>query len=183
MKRSLALLVTTLLAAPAFAAGEGGGSHFWEALNLLILVGVLILVSRKPVMSYLKSRHDEVADNLSSSEKLLKESEARLAELKHKTENLDEELADIRRETAERAEREAAEIVAEAKSTAARIERDAESAVERETLRAQQVLRQEAAELAMELAAERLRNEVNDDDRSRLVDEFVERVRSGTSAS
>ncbi len=73
--------------------------------------------------------------------------------------------------------------MAEAKSTAARIERDAESAVERETLRAQQVLRQEAAELAMELAAERLRNEVNDDDRSRLVDEFVERVRSGTSAS
>ncbi len=179
------VLPVLLTALPALAAGDGeGDSHFvWEAINLAILVGVLVFFSRKPVTAFLKSRRSQVADNLSSSEKLLRESESRLAELKSKTENLDAELADIRRETAERAEREAAEIVAEAKATAARIERDAESAVERETLRAQQALRKEAAELAMELAADRLRGEVTDADRSRLVDEFVERVRDGAEAS
>lgn len=179
------ILPVLLIALPAFAAGDGGGgSHFvWEAINLIILVGVLIFFSRKPVTAFLKSRRSEVADNLSASEKLLRESESRLAELKRKTENLDAELAEIRRETAERAEREAVEIVAEAKTTAARIERDAESAVERETLRAQQALRKEAAELAMELAGERLRGEVTDADRSRLVDEFVERVGDGAEAS
>lgn len=172
-------------AVPAFAAGDGGeGGHvFWEVANLLLLIAALIFFTRKSVTGFLKNRRDQVAENLSASEALLKESETRLAELTRKSGNLDEELVEIRRETAERAEREAQEIVADARETAARIEQDAAGAVDRELLRARQKLRDEASQLAIELAAERLKTDVTDSDRSRLVDEFIARVGEGAAGA
>lgn len=170
--------LTLAAAVPAFAAGEDGeaGHVFWEVANLLLLIAVLFFLTRKSVTGFLKTRRDQVAANLSASEALLEESEARLAELNRKSANLDGQLVEIRRETTERAEREAAEIIADARETAARIERDAAGAVERELLRARQTLRDEASRLAIELAAERLKSDVTDADRSRLVDEFIARV-------
>ncbi len=185
MRRVAILVVACLTAAPSFAAGgEGEGSHvFWEVFNLLLLIAVLIFVTRKSVTAFLKNRRDQVANNLRESEELLTESKERLAELERKSGNLDEQLVEIRREATERAEREAEAIIADARETAARIERDATGAVEREVLRAKQQLRAEASELAIELAAERLKSDVSDADRTRLVDEFIARVSDGASAS
>ena len=181
--RVFAPLGLTLLAAvPAFAAGgEGEESHvFWEVANLLLLIAVVVFLTRRSVTGFLKNRHDQVAENLRASETLLAESEERLAELNRKSANLDDQLVEIRRETAERAEREAEEIIADARETAARIERDAAGAVERELLRARHTLRGEASRLAIELAGERLKSDVTDADRSRLVDEFIARVGDGS---
>jgi F0F1-type ATP synthase membrane subunit b/b' len=45
-----------------------------------------------------------------------------------------------------------------------------------ELRRAREVLREEAAQLAIELAGERLAREVTDTDRDRLVDEFIDLI-------
>ena len=72
-------------------------------------------------------------------------------------------------------------ILAEARATADRIRRDAQTAVDQEVRRAQAKLREEAADLALELAAKKLQTGVTESDRDRLVDEFITRVQPTTA--
>lgn len=173
---ALALLLAS--AAPAFAASEEGhgGGLFWQTLNVLLLVAVLIYFARKPVLSYLAERRDTIAKNLESSAALLADAERRLAEWNEKAANLDREVASIRDATRRAAEAERDRILADARVTAERIRRSASAVVERELQQAREALRREAADLAVELAARTLREQVNDADRTRLVDEFIGHV-------
>jgi F-type H+-transporting ATPase subunit b len=181
--RSL-LAIPLLLAAAGPAAAESGAEHggglFWQIANVLLLLGVLIYFARKPVLGYLAGRRDTIASNLESSAQLLAESERRLAEWTRKAAHLDEEAASIREATRRAAEAERDRILADARVTAERIRQSAGAVVERELRKAQETLRREAADLAVELAERILREQVNDADRQRLVDEFIGRIERGT---
>ena len=79
----------------------------------------------------------------------------------------------------ERAEQVKAQIREDARASAERIKRDAASGVDREIERAKQALREEAADLSVELAGKLLQEQVTDGDRDRLVDEFVSDIEAG----
>lgn len=181
MKILLACL-TLLVPFAALAAGDAEADHgttfMWEWLNLILLVGVLFFLTRKPVLAYLGDRRSDIKSNLDGAEQLLNDAQTRLQEWQAKIDGMDAEVADIRRVTQAAAEQERERIVADAHVVADRIQRTAVSAVERETRRARVALREEASELAVELAAGLLKNGVTEQDRDRLVDEFVERLES-----
>src|SRR5262249_18810355 len=90
--------------------------------------------------------------------------------------DLERELTEIRTGAQERADAERASLLADARAAAERIRSDAATAVERELRRARANLREEASQLAVELAAGILRETVTAQDRDRLIDEFIERV-------
>jgi F-type H+-transporting ATPase subunit b len=175
-----ALAVGSVMPAISRAAGgeeaEGGGVFFWEWLNLLILVGVLIYFGRKPVTSFLAERRSAIEHDLHSAQELLREAESRLREWTARAAKLDVEVAEIQRVARETAEQEGARIVAEARAVAERIRRDAAAAVQREGERARLRLRQEATDLAVESAERLLRAELQPSDGERLFDEFVTRI-------
>ena len=177
----LPALLILLTASPAAASEEGGGlmEFVWEAGNLLLLLGVLFYLGRKPVLNYLSERRQGIQDNLANSERLLQEAEARLAEWNQKASKLDVEIEELRQMARERAEQERAKILEDARVTAERIKRDAASGVDREVERAKQALRDEAADLSVELAGKLLQEHVTDGDRDRLVDEFVSEIEAG----
>ena len=75
-----------------------------------------------------------------------------------------------------RIEEEAERILAEANATAERIRNDAQVAADQELRRAQRRLREEAADIALDLAGTILREQATDADRERLMDEFITRV-------
>jgi F-type H+-transporting ATPase subunit b len=178
---ALALLLTA--AGPAFAESEGahGDGMFWQVANVLLLLAVSIYFARKPVLGYLATRRDTIAKNLEGSAQLLAESERRLAEWNRKAAGLDREAESIREATRRAAVAEGERILADARASAERIRQSASAVAERELRMAQESLRREAADLAIELAAKILREQVNDGDRTRLVDEFIGRVeREGT---
>lgn len=178
MRHALALAWLLAGAAPAFAATEEGhgGGLFWQVLNVALLLAVLIWFGRKPVLSYLAERRDTIAKNLDSSAQLLAEAERRLSEWTEKGANLDREVNEIRDATRRAAEAERDRILADAHATAERIRGSASAVIQRELQRAREELRREAADLAVELAAQTLREQVNDGDRTRLVDEFIGHV-------
>ena len=177
----LPALLILLTASPAAASEEGGGlmAFVWEAGNLLLLLGVLFYLGRKPVLNYLSERRQGIQDNLANSERLLQEAEARLAEWNQKASKLDVEIEELRQMARERAEQERSQILEDARATAERIKRDAASGVDREVERAKQALRDEAADLSVELAGKLLQEHVTDGDRDRLVDEFVSEIEAG----
>lgn len=177
MKR-LALLSSLLWLAPAaaHAAAEGGMGLFWEVTNLLLLAGVLVYFARKPVLAYLGDRRDEIQGNLEGAEKLLQEAESKLQEWSQRAGQLDTEVESIRAAAHKAAEQERDAIVADAEATASRIRTSAHAVVDRELRAARESLRGEVADLATELAGKILTDQVSDEDRMRLVDEFIQKV-------
>jgi len=91
---------------------------------------------------------------------------------------LERELDEIRATSRQRAEAEREHIIETARATAERIRRDTTVAIELELRRAREILREEAAQLAIEMASERLTREVTDADRDRLIDEFIDLIAS-----
>jgi F-type H+-transporting ATPase subunit b len=183
MLRFLPAFLVLFVASAAQAAGDGEDSHFWfELFNLALLFSVLIYFARKPILEYLSSRRADIQTNIERSEKLLTDAQDRLAEWEAKAMGLEAEVAQIKADTKRAAEKQGADIVAAAEVTAERIRVGASAVVDRELYQARESLRQEAADLAVEMASRILVENVNDADRSRLVDEFIGELERGDTA-
>ena len=170
-------LLLLLLPSSAWAASEGGAMDLvWRVVNLVILFAVLYAVARKPIQAFFADRRDSIHGDVQEAAKLRKEAEERYARWQRQLADLDEELEGIRRVSAQRAAAERERILADATAAGERIRNDAHTAVEQELRRAREELREEAADLAIELAGGMLRDQVSEADRARLIDEFIGEV-------
>lgn len=180
-----AVLVLAPLA--AFAAEDSHASSgvlVWQIVNLAILLAVLFYAARKPVRKFFAKRRGEIQENLENAAQLLAQAESRLTDWQERTNRLDADISEIRAGSERLAEEQRERILAQAREAAARIRRDATAAVDQELRKARASLRTEAAELAVKLAAGMLQDAIDDRDRARLVDEFVEHVeRPGSQRS
>lgn len=174
-----------LVAGVAHASGGGASDTevlketIYQGLNLALLLGVLFYFGRKPISEFFATRRGDIKSELEESAALLAEAERRNSELQRRLVDLGSEIEGIREEAGRRAEEEAERILLDARAAAERIRGDAKAAVAQELRRAQSELREEAADLAMEIAARKLGEQVGDADRERLVDEFILRVEPG----
>lgn len=179
--RSLPIVAAFLFFLPGSAMAAAGGDAdvmplFWQGVNLLLLIGALVYVGRKPIQEFFQSRHEQVKGDLDSASSVLSEAEGRLAEWQARADRLDAEVEEIKATARDRAATESVNILADAEASAERIKANAHAAMDQEIARARAELRAEAAELATKLAAELLQNNVTDADEKRLVDEFVARI-------
>lgn len=186
-QRFAAVLASSLLASSAAnAAGGSEGNALadfgWYTLNFVLLLAALIFFARKPIKSFFADRRAQIQEQLEHASETLAAAERRNAELQRQLGDLDRDLQEIRERARERAESEGQRVLADANAAALRIENDAKAAVEREVERAREQLRQEASELAIEIATARLQSQIDDTDRSRLVDEFIDHIETSTSA-
>lgn len=178
------LLLASLLFAPAIAhaAEEGHGGDpmtlFWQGINLLILIGVIVYFGRAPLRAFMADRRENIEQGIASAQHDLAAAERRLAECTARADALGAEIDEIKRSVRAQAENERDRLIADARNAAERIRRDAQLAVEQEGRRAREDLRAEAAEMAVRLAADLLKRQVGDADRARLVDEFVASIES-----
>ena len=180
---AIVAVALVLFAGIAVASGdsqESGDSVLklviYQSFNLALLLGVLIYFGRKPISEFFSTRRSGIQSELSEAAELLSQAEQRNSELQRRLVDLGSEIEGIQEEAGRRAEEEAERILADARATAERIRRDAQAGVAQELRRAQSELREEAADLALELAAQKLNEQVGEADRDRLVDEFILRV-------
>jgi F-type H+-transporting ATPase subunit b len=164
MRGALLCVLIVSLAAPALASEGGGGSFLFRTVNFLLLIAVILYFAGKPIREFFKERRIEIQNDLQEAAEFRREAEARYAK--------------FRATSRERAEAERRRIIADANAAAERIRSDATAAIEQELRRSREVLSEEAANLAVELAANLLREHVTDADRDRLVTEFIERIES-----
>jgi F-type H+-transporting ATPase subunit b len=172
----LSLFCVVVLVDPAVASEGESPGFFYPILNLLLLVAVLFYFGRKPILEFFSQRRVQIEEDIEKAEGLRSEAEERYATWQRKLADLDEELEGIRSRSRERAESERAQILRDANATSERIRADATAAIEQELRRARAVLHEEAADLAVELAENMLRQQVTESDRERLVREFIERI-------
>ncbi len=180
---SLALFFSLLVSSVAMAAGGGHADSgallkdfFWRILNFVIMAGILIYFVTKPVKNALKGRSETIASDLEEAQKAREEAESKFAEYDEKLNKAEAEIEQIAADLKKEGEIERDKIIAAAREQAEKIKKEAEKSAAFEVARARAELQQEAARLAVELAEELLKKNVNDKDQSNMVDEYMKKV-------
>jgi F-type H+-transporting ATPase subunit b len=177
-----ALFLACAISPQPLWAAEGGGER-WGALfligrlfNLGLVVFVLVWIARKPLAEFYASRSQSIREQLAEAQRAREDAEARLAAVEARMSRLNEELAEMKAAAQREAEEEYRRLIAEA-------ERDADKIVERSrqeidvlTRAAHLELKRHAADLTVRLAEDRIRAEIDDADRERLVGRFVDQL-------
>lgn len=143
------------------------------ALNAGLLYFLLFKFGRKPIGDALRQRKLGIMKGIEDAAKMKAEAEARLAEYQKKLDDVDQEVARIRREMKETGETESARILSEAKERRARMERDARTLIEQELKAARESLLRDTVRAAVKSAEATLTAKISDGDQQRLGEEYL----------
>jgi F-type H+-transporting ATPase subunit b len=151
-------------------------------LNAAILYWLLIKFGKKPIGDGLKSRKLGIMKGMEDAAKMKQAAEASLAKYQKKLDDIDDEVARIKREMKEAGEAESARILNEAKDRRARLERDARTLVDQELKAAREGLMRDTVRAAIKSAEISLTAKVGEADHQRLGDEFLASVKAAGAA-
>jgi len=186
--RVVAPLVASLcVAAVAFAAEEsgahqGGGVHVpWgeilkQAINFLILAGVLFYFLRKPLSSFLKERSELLRKAIDDAAKARADAAEKLAAIESRAAKLADEIAAMNARMDVEAAAEAKRLQEAVAVEISRIRAQSEFTGEQEVKKAREELRREASLLTARAAEELVRKTLSPEDQERLVRENLEKI-------
>jgi F-type H+-transporting ATPase subunit b len=147
-------------------------------INFAVLLWVLLKFGGPALKQFVKGRHDEVKDKVDTAERLIAESEQLKATYEQRLAGLDSEIEAFRKAAVAEIEKEKNRILGEAQAMAGRIEEQARLAYEQEIKEALAKVRAEITRQTLELAEQRVKEEFKKEDHEKLVDEFIEKLRS-----
>jgi F-type H+-transporting ATPase subunit b len=128
----------------------------FELLNFLILAGSLGYLAAKVLPKAIRSRNAAIHKHIVDAEVATREAGARLSSVEERLARLDGEIAAMRSRAEEDAAREEQRFRASVEEEKRKILAAAEQEIAAATIHAQQQLKQQAAELAIEQAARKL---------------------------
>ncbi len=175
----LAGAIATLALPGALWAAENAGEKWglWleagRLFNLVLVVALLVWVARKPLAAFFTARSQGIRDQLAEAQKARLDAERRLAEIDARMSSMEAELAEIRATAEREARDEYQRVVADADKDAQKIVERARREIDGLTRAAQLELKEHTAALSVELAREKIRDELTDADRRRLFARFV----------
>jgi F-type H+-transporting ATPase subunit b len=183
----LDLLGPTLVYAAA-EAEHGAAAHHapsigdltFPLINFLIYVGILWYFALPPVREFLRTRRQQVVDQVQAASAKKQAAEALVREYNGKIAGLDREIQVLDTSMREEGQREKAKIIAEAGALAAKLKDDARFVGEQEVKMARQKLREEMADKAQDQAESLLERNFSSADQTRLVDDFVRSIGQAT---
>jgi F-type H+-transporting ATPase subunit b len=177
----IVLVLGGVLAAPVPAyAAEGAGNPIVELaarlLNFGILAGVLVYFLKSPVVGYLASRSTQIRQDLVTAAEMRSAATAHLAEIDRKLRTLPAELEALTAQGAEdvRAERE--RIAKAAGLERERLLEQTRREIDMRLRIAKRELLEHAANLAVQVARERIERSITPEDQLRLVDQYASRL-------
>ncbi len=166
----------------AAAAAEGEGWGWWETIgrwfNLALLFGVIIYAARIPAREYFARRRQEIQREILEARQAREDAERRLAEIEARMNNLDVELEKLRQQADQEAAAERERILEQARRDAEKIRASAGREIEGIGRTVRKQLREYAAELAVELAEDRIRSKMGEPEQRRLAEKFFNGLES-----
>ncbi|MDN5347031.1 MAG: F-type H+-transporting ATPase subunit b [Clostridia bacterium] len=151
-------------------------SFLLQALDLLIVLGVLYLLLHKPLGQLMAQREQKVEATLAEAAAAKDKAESLLAEYQKKLNAARKEAQEIVEQARALSEKTREEILAEAKAQAERTLAEARREIEAEKARALKEIREEAATLAVLAAGKVIERALTDADHERLARQFLSEV-------
>ena len=174
----------------AGAHGAEGAGHGTEAahdesiwptiarlFNFVVLVGGLIYLLRSPLAAHLASRSQQIRGGLESARETTATATAQLADIDRRLQSLPAELDALRTRATEEIAAEERRIQARAEAERSRLIDDVQRDVDVRVRVARKQLAEHAADLAVGLAADRVRQTITDADQARLIDRYATQVK------
>jgi F0F1-type ATP synthase membrane subunit b/b' len=158
-----------------------GRELLYKFINLSLLVGVLAYLLRKPVADFFAQRSASIRKGLEEGRTALEASQAQLRTVEEKLEHLEEEIASFKASAAREMEAERQRMKQAGSDEAEKIIQTARAQTEVAVRAAKLELKTYAAEQAVKLAEEIIRQRLDEEGRRRLVGEFLAEVESRQS--
>jgi F-type H+-transporting ATPase subunit b len=151
-------------------------------LNFAVLAGVLIYFLRSPIKSYLGDRGRQIRADLVKAAEMRTSAAAQAAAIEQKMAALPGELDALRKTGAEEAAAEEARIRAIADAERTRLQEQARREIHAQLKLAERDLTARTADLAVAVAAKRVKATINAADQARLVEQYLGRLGAAQTA-
>ena len=149
----------------------------WEVLNFIILAFIVFKLLKEPLKNYFKSRSEQVREQFEGAKEASLSAEREMEEMESRYQTLEEEIQKLQETISEIGERERDRIIANARETA-------EQMLEKVRIESDFMLRdaviqfrREIVDLAVERAEETVRKAINNEDRERLVNDYLKELK------
>lgn len=152
------------------------GQFFLKLINFLIFGGLLFWALKGVLSTAFRARTAEIETKLAQSEKDRAEGQAQLQELEAKMSGLQQELGNIMAKAEADAESEKQRILEAARFESEQILAQTQSEIEYQKRLAETELRELVAKLAVEGAEERIRQQVQGDSVTRVMDQAIQQI-------
>ncbi len=156
------------------------GVDFWTALFVLLNTLAIFFVAKKklfvPVKNMIDSRQKEIDDMYAAADEVKKSAEALETEYQEKLSAAQETSERLVREATARGKAREEEIIRTASREADAIRDKAIADIAREKKKAVNDAKNEISSMAMEIAGKVIGRTLNEEDRSKLVDDFIEEL-------
>jgi len=190
----LAVVLVGLFVAAAQASETAGAEHkslftilaedpmpllkdfFWRILNIAILLWIIIKFAGKSVREFFAGRRESLQQGVSEAQEAKAAAEKIYNEYQAKLAGLEDELKAMEEKSRLEAEREQERMRQETEALVAKLKLQARQMADQEVASAQRTLRNEAAKLAVEVAERLVKENVDDSDRQRMVENYLEKV-------
>jgi len=168
--------------APAAHEGASPWTIVARLFNFAVVAGTLVYFLRSPFMAFMVKRGEEIRAALVQAAELERKSAGQLAELDRRLAALPGEIDALRARGMADVAAEEARIRTAAEADRERLVEQARRQIDFQLRVARRELVAHAADLAVSVASERIRNTIRDDDQQRLVEVYLSRL-SRTPAS
>jgi F-type H+-transporting ATPase subunit b len=162
------------------AEGEHGSSLtalLWPTVNFAILVGLIWYFFKAPFVAYLQDRHTTIRRDLVEAASVKATAAAQLAEIDRKLQALPGEIEALRQRGAEEIAAEEQRIAAAAAAERDRLLEQTRREIDLQLRLARRELVEHTANLAVQLAGQRIQQQITPADQERLVDRYLDQVR------
>jgi len=178
----LVVPVFLVLTVTAFASG-GDEASPWTAskligrvINTIALLALLYYFVKTPIVKFFGERKEQIQKDLEEAKEQRDKAERTIAEYRVKIASMEQELEKMRAELKQAAEVESEKVVANADRMAVAMIEAAKVTADQEVRKAKIDLKNEAVELAVEMAEALIREKIGKDDRKRIVADYLVKV-------
>lgn len=150
------------------------GFELWKIFNLILFVGALVFLLRRPLSESMRARREGIRRDLMRAQEERNAALAKLEEVESRLSRLDAEIESVRAQSQREAEAERERIARSTEEDMQKLREQAQREIESASKVARQDLRRYAAEQSVRLAEEMIRRDIRPEDDARLVNEYVE---------
>lgn len=147
-------------------------------VNFGILAGSLWWLLKSPIRQYLEDRGTQIRSDLVNAAEMKQSAAAQIEEIDRKLKALPGELESLRAQGAQEIAAEEERIRVAAAAERDRLLEQARREIDTQVKVAERALVAHAADLAVGVASERIKKNITDEDQKRLVDRYVQQIRS-----
>lgn len=178
------LLAFCLVLPAAAAAGDDHGSPLsivWKWGNFILLFGGLAYYLRRPLREFLQARAQGIEEGLASGRRAQEEAAAKMSSIEARLARLDEEIDGLKQQATRESEEERRRIIDSSHAEAEKIVAAARREIEGLQRTARLELKAHVARLAVDLAEERLRRDLEPSQDQRIISRFVRSLKEDRS--